>query len=188
MQTAQGPKLSQSPKSVTAFPPRDWWLSAPDAAEGGAQLPNTLATGNGNTGTSSSAATHVGSNSSWRAQCLCSGAPMVAPSRQRESPRKHLTLDEEGSSQATPRTCSGCIFAPDSHAGTALATENHQQPEPPAQLQPQSQPSLVEGWSNPWAAPWWSQGDGHCHHLQTTSSCSPQSNAPGLVQKPQKKR
>lgn len=105
MQTAQGPKLSQPPKSVTAFPPRDWWLSAPDAAEGGAQLPNTLATGNGNTGTSSSAAMHVGSNSSWRAHCLCSGAPIVAPSRQRKSPRKHLTLDEEGSSQATPRTC-----------------------------------------------------------------------------------
>lgn len=58
LQTAQGPKPSPFPKSVTACPPLEQSLSATDAAEGGAQLPNTLTTGNGNTSSSGRAATH----------------------------------------------------------------------------------------------------------------------------------
>lgn len=50
LQTAQGPKPSPSPKPVTACPPLEPWLSATDAAEGGAQLPNTLTKGMGTPG------------------------------------------------------------------------------------------------------------------------------------------
>lgn len=111
------------------------WLSAADAAEGGAQLPPASPRGMGTPELPHTPGAGAAVNPIPLLRSPCGGT---------SGRGKHLNLGEEGSSQATPGMCSGCIFALDSQAGTALATENHHQGEDPAQLQPQSQPSPGE--------------------------------------------